>query len=276
MEILHVILGSTGLVGSAWKRYQPNSIFVERPSIENWFSNQPEVSIAEFFETLPKNREIEIHFCFGNTNSVEKLSLLMQINCCWPLLIARQALIRNFRVVTYGSALETFGIRNNYFDSKRAFAIGLARLEAKNLWTNVSLHTLYSDSRPHPHMFLGQMYSAIKDRTPFNMTSGKQLREFHHVDDDIQIIDNALRLNFSKHLEISHGKPLTLIQVAENLFDSFSLPGLLRRNMYPDNPNDNYTKIFSTNPVQDTIIHRDPLTSLQSIFARMLRQEKVI
>ncbi len=275
MEILRVILGSTGLVGSAWKRYKPNSIFVERPAIENWFSNQPDVSIADFFENLPKDREVEIHLCFGNTNSMEKPDLLMQINCHRPLLIAKQALLRNFRVITYGSALEIFGIRNNYFNSKRALAVELARIETKNLWTNVNLHTLYSDYRPHEHMFLGQIYSAIKNRSPFNMTSGKQFREFHHVDDDIQIIDNVLRLNSDQHLEVSHGKPLELIQVAEYLFDSFGLPGLLRRNSYPDNPNDNYTRIFKASPTQGTIIHRDPLSALQSIFAKLLKQEKV-
>lgn len=275
MEILRVILGSTGLIGSAWKRYQPTSIVVERPSIEKWFSNQPEVSIADFFENLPKDREIEIHICFGNTNSMEKPGLLMQINCYRPLLIAKLALIRNFRVITYGSALEIFGIHNNYFDSKRALAVELAGLETRNLWTNVNLHTLYSESRPHEHMFLGQIYSAIKDRTHFNMTSGKQLREFHHVDDDIQIIDNALRLNFTQHLEVSHGKPLELIQVADYLFDSFALPGLLRRNTHPDNPNDNYTKVFKAKPIQGTIIHRDPLIALQRIFANLLEQGRV-
>ena len=275
MEILRVILGSTGLVGSAWKRYQPNSIFVERPSIENWFSNQPEVSIAEFFETLPKDREIEIHICFGNTNSMEKPGLLMQINCSRPLFIARLALIRNFRVITYGSALEIFGIRNNYFDSKRALAVEFTGLETRNLWTNVNLHTLYSESRPHEHMFLGQIYSAIKDGTHFNMTSGKQLREFHHVDDDIQIVDKALRLNSTQHFEVSHGRPLELIQVADYLFDSFGSSSLLRRNTYPDNPNDNYTKIFKVNPVQDTIIHRDPLITLQRIFSNLLEQERM-
>ena len=275
MEILRVILGSTGLVGSAWRRYMPNSIFVERPVIEKWFDSHPEVSIADFLEKLPKDRKIQIHVCFGNTNPVEKQSLLMQINCDWPLLIAKQALFRNFQVVTYGSALEDFGILNNYFSSKRTFKIAMAGLEEKKLWTNISLHTLYSDSRPHPHMFLGQIYSAIKDRTQFEMTSGKQLREFHYVDDDIRIIDNALRLNLFKHLEISHGKPLELFRVAEFLFDSFALSGLLRRNAYPDNPNDNYTKIFTPNPVQDTIIHRDPLIALQKIFATLLRQEKV-
>jgi hypothetical protein len=206
---------------------------------------------------------------------MENPSLLMQINCDRPLLIAKQALIRNFRLITYGSALESFGIRNNYFDSKRALAVELAGLETKNLWTNVNLHTLYSDFRPHEHMFLGQIYSAIKNRTHFNMTSGKQFREFHHVDDDIQIVDNVLRLNTNQHLEVSHGRPLELIQVAEYLFDSFGLPGLLRRNSFPDNPNDNYTRIFKPNPIQDTIIHRDPLPALQSIFAKLLKQEKV-
>ncbi len=276
MEILRVILGSTGLIGSAWKRFHTSSVAVERSVIEDWFSNESKDSLAKFLDSLPNDREIEIHFCFGNTNSVQSLNLLMQVNCEWPLVIAKQALMRNFRIVTYGSALEIFGIRNNYFDSKRAFAAELAALETKNLWTNVNLHTLYSDSSPHPHMFLGQIYSSLRDKTQFHMSSGMQLREFHYVDDDVAIIDNALRLKYTQNLEISHGKPLKLIQVAEHLFDSFALSDLLKRNKHIDNPNDNYSRIFTAKPYQDTIIHRDPLTSLQSIFAKLLKQEKVV
>ena len=276
MEILRVVLGSTGLIGSTWKRFHTSSVAVERSVIENWFSNKSEISLAKFFDRLPHDKEIEIHFCFGNTNSKESLNRLMEVNCKWPLGIARQALRRNFRIVTYGSALEIFGIRNNYFDSKRAFAVELGALETKNLWTNVNLHTLYSNSSPHPHMFLGQIYSSLKDKTQFHMSSGMQLREFHHVDDDVAIIDNALRLKYTQNLEISHGKPLKLIQVAEHLFDSFALSELLKRNNHLDNPNDNYSKIFVAKPYQDTIIHRDPLTSIQSIFAKLLKQEKVV
>jgi nucleoside-diphosphate-sugar epimerase len=276
MEILRVILGSTGLIGSAWQRYQPTSVIVDRTIIENWFSDQATDSLGNFFEDLPKDREIELHFCFGNTNSTENLDRLMQINCHWPLLIARQALMRNFRIVTYGSALEIFGIRNNYFETKRAFAAELGKLESRNRWTNVHLHTLYSDSRPRPHMFLGQIYSALQNSSSFSMTSGKQLREFHHVDDDIRIIESALRSNFNPNLEISHGRPTELVQVAKYLFDSFNLGQLLRVNSYPDNPNDNYTKIFLANPIQGGVSHREPLSTLQSIFARLLEEGKVV
>jgi hypothetical protein len=103
-----------------------------------------------------------------------------------------------------------------------------------------------------------------------------QLREFHYVDDDIAIIENALRLKYTQNLEISHGKPLKLIQVAEYLFDSFALSDLLKRNSHFDNPNDNYSRIFTAKPYQATIIHRDPLTSLQGIFAKLLKQEMVV
>jgi hypothetical protein len=274
MEILRVILGSTGLIGSAWKRHKPNSIFVNREEIENWFCNQKSNYLRNFLDNLPKDKEKEMHFCLGNTNSMENLDLLMQVNCHWQLIIAQEALMRNFRIITYGSALEDFGIRNNYFESKRAFSSEMGKIETRELWTNVRLHTLYSDSRPHSHMFLGQIYSAIWNASQFKMSSGKQLREFHHVDDVIQTIESALRLNFDKQLELSHGKPIEVLQVAEYLFETFNSRHLLNVNSYPDNRNDNYSKIFQSNLPLGIVIDRDPLSALGSIFARLLEEER--
>lgn len=274
MEILRIILGATGLIGSAWMRRQPNSIFVKRDVIENWMFNHKANSLGNFFDNLPQDKAIEIHFCLGNTNSRERMDLLMRINCHWPLEIAKEAMIRNYRIITYGSALEDFGIRNNYFESKRAFSNEMRKIETKNLWTNLRLHTLYSDSRPHPHMFLGQIYSAIQNSTQFNMSSGKQLREFHHVDDDIQIIESALKLDFSQQIEISHGKPLELFNVADYLFESFNSRYLLHVNIYPDDPDENYTKIFLSNLSIGIEYTREPLSALKNIFARLLNEER--
>lgn len=271
MEPLRVILGSTGLIGSAWKRLYPNSVLVDRSTIGKWFSNKSRISFLNFLENLSNDKEIEIHFCFGDTNPTKELNYLMDLNCNLPLAIAKEALGRNCRIITYGSALEIFSIRNNYFDSKRAFLGKIAKLDTKNLWINVNLHTLYGDSYPHSHMFLGQIYTSLRDKTPFHMSSGKQLRELHHVDDDVLIIEAALRKGTIKQIVISHGKPLQLNEVADYLFNSFGLRELLRKNVLPDNPYDNYSKIFAASPNLDVISHRDPLKSIKDIFAKLLR-----
>jgi nucleoside-diphosphate-sugar epimerase len=120
-------------------------------------------------------------------------------------------------------------------------------------------------------MFLGQIYTSLRDKTPFHMSSGKQLRELHHVDDDVLIIEAALRKGTIKQIVISHGKPLQLNEVADYLFNSFGLRELLRKNVLPDNPYDNYSKIFAASPNLDVISHRDPLKSIKDIFAKLLR-----
>lgn len=273
MEIFRVIVGSTGLIGSAWKRFQPSAMSVERSEIRKWLTDKSHSSLEDFLDQLPKNNEIEIHLCFGNTNSTGTLESLMQINCDLPFLIAKEALKRNYRVFSYGSALEDFGIRNNYFESKRSLTKQLMQIDTKNLWSNIRLHTLYSDSLPHSHMFLGQIYIALQNHEEFKMTSGNQLREFHHVDDVIEILDSELRMNSSQQVEVSHGKPLQLIHVAHYLFEVFASQSLLNRYAYPDDPLDNYTKIFTVSPVQDKMIFRETLPALESIFTRLLKLE---
>lgn len=274
MEILRVILGATGLIGSAWKRLQPNSFFVKRDEIENWFFKKESDLLAEFLDKLPSDKDVEIHFCLGDTNSKQALNHLMQVNCHWQISIAKEAMKRGIRIITYGSALEDFGIENGYFESKRAFSSEMRKIETRGLWTDVRLHTLYSDERPHPHMFLGQIYLALRDSSEFNMSSGQQLREFHHVDDDIQLIDNALRLNFGNQIELSHGRPIKLLEVAEYLFEAFNSKHLLNVNFYPDDPFDNYSKVFLPHLSKSFEITREPLAELRKIFGKLLKAEK--
>jgi len=273
VEVLRVILGSTGLIGSAWKRQSESSIItVDRSVIEDWFKDSKQKSLMTFLDGLPQSSEI--HICFGNTNSKVGLEHLMKVNCLWPLLIAKRAMNREIRVISYGSALESMGIDNDYFSSKREFDTQLKRIRIDNLSTRIKLHTLYSDARPHAHMFLGQVYLSIRDKIPFNMTSGRQLREFHYVDDVIQSLAHALRDKTVVDLEISHGKPNRLNQMAEYLFNSFKLRNLLNIAALPESINDNYTKIFEPALDFKKVLYREPLSSIQRIFTKLLASEK--
>jgi nucleoside-diphosphate-sugar epimerase len=230
----------------------------------------------KFLDGLPQNKNTEIHICFGNTNSKAGREHLMKVNCLWPILIAKRAMAREKRVISYGSALESFGIDNDYFSSKREFDTQLKQIKVNYLSTAIKLHTLYSDARPHPHMFLGQVYLSIRDNMPLNMTSGRQLREFHYVDDVIQSLDNALRNETLVDLEISHGKPNRLIQVAEYLLDSFKLRNLLNIATLPEPVNDNYNKIFEPTPDFTRLLYREPLSKIHEIFAKLLASEKKV
>ncbi len=94
----------------------------------------------------------------------------------------------DFRYLTVGSIHENVELfyNNNYLRSK----LELGRLiEKKSYESNVKdrflhlpLHTLYG-GKPKDHMFLGQIAKAIKNGTVFRMSSGLQLREYHHVED---------------------------------------------------------------------------------------------
>ena len=99
---------------------------------------------------------------------------------------------------------------------------------------HLQLHTLYGGIKVHRHMFLGQMFEAIQNRLDFKMTGGTQLREYHHIMDDIQALDKVIRTNTGGVVEISHQEKMTLRSIAEHVFSEF---GILNRLKVGDLPN---------------------------------------
>ena len=85
------------------------------------------------------------------------------------------------------------------------------------------LHTLYG-GEPKDHMFLGQIVNAIRSNSVFSMSSGEQLREYHHVDDiaeSLATIVNSDWSLWSPILEINSGQPLKLLDLAMAIFNAF-------------------------------------------------------
>lgn len=138
------------------------------------------------------------------------------------------------RFVTFGSILEEreeYAAANVYIRSK-------ARL--KNLWheqalaggvvwTHYQLHTLYGGRRPPPFMFLGQMEAALRRRVPFHMSSGGQLREYHHASDmAVNLLHHlGTAAPVSDKITLNSGCPMRLKDLAEAVFHHFGRPELL-------------------------------------------------
>ena len=76
-------------------------------------------------------------------------------------------------------------------------------------------------------MFMGQMLKALRANTRFSMTSGAQLREYHHVDDEAKVII-ALGSKFDHGcFDISHGYNISLYDLAHSIFEHFNKIDLL-------------------------------------------------
>ena len=76
-------------------------------------------------------------------------------------------------------------------------------------------------------MFLGQIMNSLRSNSIFKMSSGNQLREYHHIDDILKCIELILKKNGAGIINLNHGKPVRLIDLAQFLFRFFSKEHLL-------------------------------------------------
>jgi len=158
----------------------------------------------------------------------------------------------NFRYLTLGSFQENdelFYKNNNYLKSKLELGQWITKKSqesnGKNRFLHLRLHTLYG-GKPKDHMFLGQLANAIKNETVFQMSSGIQLREYHHVEDIAVTIRSILEheWSFGPIVEINSGKPVRLAELAKAIFKAFRKEELLEIGAIPTPTGENLEKVF--------------------------------
>jgi nucleoside-diphosphate-sugar epimerase len=145
--------------------------------------------------------------------------------------------IGDFRFVTVGSIQERFPdacAQNRYLASKLAIARWVEQSARSSAPTpgrflHVRLHTLYG-GKPAPHMFLGQLLASLKDRKPFQMSSGTQLREYQHADDIAEAFCEMMvrAWDLGPVVEVSTGEPVRLAALARAVFAAFGADALLQ------------------------------------------------
>jgi nucleoside-diphosphate-sugar epimerase len=109
---------------------------------------------------------------------------------------------------------------------------------------HAQVHTLYGGGAPSPHMFVGQIAHALRQDVPFEMSPGRQLREYHHVDDEVAAVHALLATDLAGVVTISHGAPCTLRDLAVHVFAAFGRHELLRVGARPEPPDDNYATVL--------------------------------
>ena len=94
----------------------------------------------------------------------------------------------NNLIVTFGTIMEDLSPdANNYTSSKNQLTQFIKTSKIQNI-LSLKIHTLYGGDKPNAYMFLGQMLNSINKNEDFKMSSGKQIREYHHVDDESKAI----------------------------------------------------------------------------------------
>jgi nucleoside-diphosphate-sugar epimerase len=91
------------------------------------------------------------------------------------------------------------------------------------------------------------------------MSSGRQLREYHHVADDAEALLTLMRMNMGGIVELSHGRPVMLKALAEAVFEAFGAASLVAVGALPDPPADNYAVAFHANPHLSEVHFRETL-----------------
>ncbi len=151
---------------------------------------------------------------------------LVSVNTTLPINLIKACEEVGSKVVTFGSVhekIDSYRFQSKYIESKGKlldFYEQNQRIVSDIL--HFQIHTWYGGKKLHKNMLLGQLVNAINSNTEFVMQDGNQLREYHHLDDDSQVIKGAVEKNSSGLIEISHGEILSIATITNAVIEHFN------------------------------------------------------
>lgn len=241
------ILGKNGNLAKAMSEMYKDIELIPRHKYLDWIDNPDNFRI--FFQRWNNpNDFVNIVNCAGIIDPHQNQLEIDRINYSLPLFLSEQSQLFDFRLITFGTIMENFEFycqSNPYLMSKHKFFqvfSGNQDWVKKNV--HIQLHTHYGGRKIQPKMFLGQIFDSIKNRRGFEMSQGNQLREYHHLEDDIKVIYGMIEREVSGVKSISHGQPIKLMDLASEIFTYFNAKNLLHIAKLPSVESDNSSVIF--------------------------------
>lgn len=256
------IIGSNGRLAKAIINHYSNfnCICLKRTVYKDWYKTKTRSSIFDFFKSKIKKDSI-IFITSGILNSKEKPELIDNVNhhLPWNIIQALEGL--DIKIVTFGTILENLKTSENpYVKSKIKLSNKIQAFQSKlTKITHFRMHTLYGYDYPSEFMFLGQLYNAIKKKEKFNMSSGYQIREYHHLDDVANSIDIILSKNKNGIVELTCGNGIMLRDLALRIFEEFNLEHLLNIGSLDIEHKDKFTNDYIKNEDLKEVDFRDSL-----------------
>ncbi|GAA6143330.1 NAD-dependent epimerase/dehydratase family protein [Hydrogenophaga sp. 5NK40-0174] len=240
------VVGSQGRLGAALSaQLEPEAVCTPHRSVyESWWEDSAASRIAKWFESSPAGSTVIV--ASGILDPRAPAEQIKKVNVALPTRIAEGASMAGLRVLTLGTIMEHLEDSSNaYIQSKIALGRTVTEMAASGDNTvHAQLHTLYGGGPPAPHMFLGQMLSALRKRTTFNMSPGHQLREYHHVEDLAAALIRLIDQPVTGITTISHGSPTSLRDLALYIYEQLDQPGNLVLSALPEPANDNFNRAF--------------------------------
>ncbi len=259
------------------RKYSPrHAHFVSRAEYRNWVSTRTSTQITKYFEMNALYSPIVIN-TVGILDPHKSQSQIEALNVDFPLRLFDAIQPLNGKLATFGTILEEFPNLcklNPYLASKLKLAETLMAMGSENTFAHFRLHTWYGGLNLQPHMFLGEIVKAINSNKKFKMSSGKQLREYHHIEDDVSCIMKLLEHNAGGVLQISNGDAKPIIEIAENIFSYFDKESLLQINSSSEPPNENLSTRFQPLKEVSNQLFRPLFPNLTTYLERFIQDEK--
>jgi hypothetical protein len=260
-----VILGENGNLSKSLTKKFANAIVIPKRKYMDWLGSPKKIS--EFFSNLNITDEIpDVYNCAGVTDPSVNPFVINQVNCMLPVFLSEQSNVLNFRLITFGTVMELlpkYSTSNPYLESKLNF---YTRYVSDDNWQNrnihIQMHTLYGGSHIHNHMFLGQIFHSINTKKVFHMSGGEQIREYHHIEDDAEAIFQLTNKVGGGLIDVSHGKPEKLRDIAISLFDHFNSGPLLNIAGKTTDENDNRNIVFKRTGALPDSLFRSTIDNL--------------
>ena len=259
------LIGGRGRLGRAIAAEYSDSklVLINRLIYEDWSREGAADQVSNYFDkNVRENSTVFVASGLLDPNLSE--DDLIKVNYTLPKNVIDGASKLGVKVITFGTVMEgLIKSKNAYVLSKTDLNNYVEKmLNAERSIKHIQLHTLYGIGHPSPFMFLGQMLLAIKANLPFQMTSGRQLREYHHLEDEAAAIRLIADSSVSGVVNLSHGQPVSLRAIAENVFDALGESQLLRLGALPEPAEENYDRIFRANEIVDSVRFRDVLPNI--------------
>lgn len=258
------VVGGRGRLGKAISASceAGNVALLERNVYSSWSGTNARDEVSRYFDAVAKEGDV-VYVTSGLLDPGSTPDSLRAINFLLPRNIIDGVAKLGIKVVTFGTMMEGVLTRNAYVQSKTALGDYVAAVASTtNPVAHLRIHTLYGFGEPSPFMFLGQMLEAIRNDTPFEMTRGRQLREYHHLQDEaaaIRKIDASSTLGV---VDLSHGQPVTLKAIAEYVFARVGKQELLRIGALPEPTEETFERICTRPAILDDVRFRDALPAI--------------
>lgn len=259
------VIGGRGRLGQAIAREYAGEdiILLSREEYSAWGAPDASELVARYLEKQD-SPDATIFVTSGVLDPNQGYEELHNINFHLPKNIIDAATSLGMRVVTFGTVMESLmPSPNMYVKSKLAIADYVRNKAAQGAnVVHIQLHTLYGSGTPSPFMFLGQILSAIQAKQQFKMTSGQQLREYHHFDDDAKAIRAIVASGEKSTVNLSHGQPVSLKTLAESIFNAFEITELLKIGALSFPVNENYDRVMQPTSAIRNISFRNTIPAV--------------